>query len=68
MRIITNLFIIFLLSSTAFANEERYTCPMHPHYISDEAGSCPICGMDLVLIEDDNEESNNSKDSEVNEG
>ncbi len=26
----------------------RYTCPMHPHYISDDPGSCPICGMDLV--------------------
>jgi len=29
----------------------RYTCPMHPHYISDHAGTCPICGMDLVKIE-----------------
>lgn len=28
----------------------QYTCPMHPHYIStDPDGSCPICGMDLVL-------------------
>ncbi|MEZ5815624.1 MAG: efflux RND transporter periplasmic adaptor subunit [Hyphomicrobiaceae bacterium] len=26
----------------------RYTCPMHPHYISDHQGTCPICGMDLV--------------------
>lgn len=27
----------------------QYTCPMHPHYISDDPnGSCPICGMDLV--------------------
>ncbi|MGE3065843.1 MAG: efflux RND transporter periplasmic adaptor subunit [Hyphomicrobiaceae bacterium] len=29
----------------------RYTCPMHPHYISDHAGACPICGMDLVKLE-----------------
>jgi len=28
----------------------RYTCPMHPHYISDDPGSCPICGMDLVVM------------------
>jgi Cu(I)/Ag(I) efflux system membrane fusion protein len=28
-----------------------YTCPMHPHYISDHAGTCPICGMDLVKVE-----------------
>jgi Cu(I)/Ag(I) efflux system membrane fusion protein len=25
-----------------------YVCPMHPQVTSDEAGSCPICGMDLV--------------------
>ncbi|MCB9477099.1 MAG: efflux RND transporter periplasmic adaptor subunit [Deltaproteobacteria bacterium] len=25
-----------------------YTCPMHPQIIRDEAGQCPICGMDLV--------------------
>lgn len=26
----------------------EYTCPMHPEVVRDEAGSCPICGMDLV--------------------
>lgn len=26
-----------------------YVCPMHPQVRSDEPGSCPICGMDLVL-------------------
>ena len=25
-----------------------YVCPMHPQVTSDEPGSCPICGMDLV--------------------
>jgi len=25
-----------------------YHCPMHPNYISDHPGTCPICGMDLV--------------------
>ena len=29
---------------------QRYTCGMHPHVISDEPGSCPICGMDLTPI------------------
>lgn len=29
----------------------KYTCPMHPHYIADEFGACPICGMDLVALE-----------------
>ena len=25
-----------------------FTCPMHPTIVQDEAGDCPICGMDLV--------------------
>jgi Cu(I)/Ag(I) efflux system membrane fusion protein len=25
-----------------------YHCPMHPNYISDKPGACPICNMDLV--------------------
>ena len=28
-----------------------YTCPMHPNIKSHEPGTCPICGMDLVLLE-----------------
>lgn len=26
----------------------EYVCPMHPEVMSDEPGSCPKCGMDLV--------------------
>jgi Cu(I)/Ag(I) efflux system membrane fusion protein len=26
----------------------QYVCPMHAEIVSDEPGSCPICGMDLV--------------------
>lgn len=26
-----------------------YVCPMHPEVVSTEPGTCPICGMDLVL-------------------
>jgi Cu(I)/Ag(I) efflux system membrane fusion protein len=29
----------------------KYHCPMHPTYISDKPGDCPICGMKLVPIE-----------------
>lgn len=30
----------------------KYTCTMHPEIISDTAGHCPKCEMDLVPIED----------------
>jgi RND family efflux transporter MFP subunit len=30
-----------------------YHCPMHPSYISDKPGDCPICGMKLVPINAD---------------
>lgn len=29
----------------------KYHCPMHPTYVSDRPGDCPICGMKLVPIE-----------------
>ena len=32
-----------------------YTCPMHPEILSDEPGECPICGMDLVALEETSE-------------
>lgn len=31
--------------------KQLYQCPMHPNYISDKPGDCPICGMRLVPIE-----------------
>lgn len=38
----------------------KYTCPMHPHYIStDPDGSCPICGMDLVPVIEENSSDTN---------
>ncbi|MEW6456705.1 MAG: efflux RND transporter periplasmic adaptor subunit [Acidobacteriota bacterium] len=33
-----------------------YHCPMHPNYISDKPGECPICGMTLVPIEEEEHE------------
>ena len=29
-----------------------YTCPMHPTYIANQPGDCPICGMSLVPVAD----------------
>jgi RND family efflux transporter MFP subunit len=35
----------------AVARAAKYHCPMHPTYVSDKPGDCPICGMRLVPIE-----------------
>lgn len=33
------------------AQQQRYQCPMHPHYVSERPGDCPICGMRLVPMD-----------------
>ncbi|MEM9191429.1 MAG: efflux RND transporter periplasmic adaptor subunit [Myxococcota bacterium] len=30
-------------------SDTAWTCSMHPHIRRSEAGSCPICGMDLIV-------------------
>lgn len=41
-----------LISSTSKAETTTsYICPMHSHIISDEPGTCPICGMDLEAVQ-----------------
>ncbi|TKB10795.1 efflux RND transporter periplasmic adaptor subunit [Desulforhopalus sp. IMCC35007] len=54
-RCIVSIFLfpllLVLLLVPLQAEDTKYTCPMHPHYISDTPGSCPICGMDLVPIQ-----------------
>jgi RND family efflux transporter MFP subunit len=32
-------------------SKTQYHCPMHPTYVSDRPGQCPICKMDLVPIQ-----------------
>ena len=64
---------LFLVSSSSFAqskgdsdfatsqvsNQETYICPMHPNIKQHEPGSCPICGMDLVLLDESDEKDPN---------
>jgi Cu(I)/Ag(I) efflux system membrane fusion protein len=41
-------------AATAASGDEAnkmYQCPMHPQIIQDYFGTCPICGMDLVIME-----------------
>jgi len=39
------------LTRTPQTPAPKYHCPMHPDYVSDTMGDCPICGMKLVPIE-----------------
>ena len=32
------------------SQKQIYHCPMHPNYLSDKPGNCPICGMKLVPV------------------
>lgn len=49
------LVFVLLLFTFACSREKsdggKYHCPMHPTYIADRPGECPICGMKLVPIE-----------------
>jgi Cu(I)/Ag(I) efflux system membrane fusion protein len=63
--VILTAITFFLFSSAAFLisgcsqrnnaapglEKITYHCPMHPTYLSDKPGDCPICGMKLVKIE-----------------
>lgn len=60
-------FWVFLaFYSGVFAQAEQFTCPMHPHYIASEAGPCPICGMDLVKIQAEEDTSGGAEDENEN--
>ena len=50
ITLFTLMFFAGVLAGQIHAAETKYTCPMHPHYISDTFGTCPICNMDLVEI------------------
>ncbi len=49
--------ILTLFALPALAAGEKYTCPMHPHYVADRPGTCPICGMDLVALDGEDEDA-----------
>ena len=43
--------VLSLRAGNSQAEAVQYHCPMHPTYISEKPGDCPICGMRLVPIE-----------------
>jgi membrane fusion protein, copper/silver efflux system len=38
------------IGSESESKAQLYYCPMHPNYVSDKLGDCPICGMKLVPV------------------
>ena len=44
----------------------KYTCPMHPQIVQDMPGTCPICGMNLVIAKPD--EGNPASDHHHSDG
>ena len=59
--VLTLLVVLPLAAALVFAGcsgagghgGEKWQCPMHPTYVSDKPGDCPICGMKLVPVKDD---------------
>lgn len=47
------------LHETEVADETTWTCSMHPQIRQTEPGDCPICGMDLIPLEDKEDEGLN---------
>lgn len=39
--------------SATSTKDAKYYCPMHPSYVSDRRGDCPICNMKLVPVGDE---------------
>jgi membrane fusion protein, copper/silver efflux system len=45
-------------SSASQAKEEVWTCSMHPQIRQPEPGNCPLCGMELILVAQDDGDEN----------
>lgn len=59
LRILFTLMLVLAIPVTTMTSctkstqqATRYHCPMHPTYVSDRPGDCPICGMRLVPIDE----------------
>jgi len=77
MKMLLTLLIAVLATSTTFAQKAKankktpgsamaiqsiYRCPMHPHVVSNEAGKCGKCNMDLTFSKKEQMKKENTKD------
>jgi len=55
MTLFACVMVLNYFGATPWANASeaasQYHCPMHPTYVSNQPGECPICGMTLVPID-----------------
>ena len=55
MTLFALIMILSYFNLTPWSGEStaptQYHCPMHPTYVSNQPGECPICGMTLVPID-----------------
>ncbi len=55
MTLFAVVMILNYFGLTPWSNETsvptQYHCPMHPTYVANQPGDCPICGMSLVPID-----------------
>ena len=55
MTVFACVMILNYFGATPWANasepSSKYHCPMHPTYVANQPGDCPICGMTLVAID-----------------
>jgi Cu(I)/Ag(I) efflux system membrane fusion protein len=68
MKSIKILFIFLLVGSflqSCSKKNEIYYCPMHPTYTADKPGQCPICNMDLVKKESQENHEGHSDSASV---
>lgn len=47
------------LEHTAQKSAPKYHCPMHPQFMSDKPGVCPICSMNYVPMTEETSQSKN---------
>lgn len=48
-------------TKTQEVKKDVWTCPMHPQVKQDKPGKCPICGMDLVKMEQEETSASQSQ-------